>query len=171
MFDLGQSTEMVGPIVLADPTVEHSLVISALLNIIYRYQVPPLSQTAVILYLIDLATKWEMDIVHVVIRRHLEAAFFAQNVHSLGLFTIAIKLQAIDVASKVIELEKTMTDSRPVGALLIRIYRPRPMTGEDRTLPLPLPMLSWTSRTLPKWRGSTSFSCHQRLRGLCSGQL
>jgi len=114
MFDLGQSTEMVGPIVLADPTMEHSLVISALLNIIYRYQVPPLSQTAVILYLIDLATKWEMDIVHVVIRRHLEAAFFAQNVHSLGLFTIAIKLQAIDVASKVIELEKTMTDSRPV---------------------------------------------------------
>jgi hypothetical protein len=96
-----------GPVVLTDPCLEHSSTVKAMLDVIYRYETPPLHKTTLILYLIDLADKWDVPLVHKVLKTKLEAAFFRTTAYNFELFLLAIKLNEIHIAAALIERKET----------------------------------------------------------------
>jgi hypothetical protein len=99
-----------------DELREHSYVIEAILDIIYNFKTPSLRHHTIILHLLDLAEKWGIQVVHQMIRKDLEAAFYGTDVEHFSLFLIAIRLQDYALASAFIERSQVdLEDESPLG--------------------------------------------------------
>lgn len=95
------------PLQLLDELLEHSTIIEALLGVIYEFELPPLYRVTTILYLIDLADKWEIGLVNKVVVKNLESAFYTSTARNFDLFLIAIKLAEHGIAARLIQREET----------------------------------------------------------------
>jgi len=106
MLSLNELQNRPERLAFTDPVLEHSTTIESLLNVIYRYQLPPLQRKISILYLLDLADKWDVPVVFEVVRKHLQAAFHTIAYGQFDLFLIAIKLKDYALAAAFIPHHK-----------------------------------------------------------------
>ena len=90
---------------LTDQILEHSVVVGALLEVIYNFELPPLSEATLVLRLIDLADKWDVPMVHRIVKKTLESSWYAFHASKLDLFLIAIKLKEYRIASELMTRE------------------------------------------------------------------
>lgn len=86
MISLARAADPSKSIVFFDRELENQTVVYALLDAIYEYELPPLYQTSTILYLIDLADKWGVQVVLKIVRKNLEAAFWLSSTRNFDLF-------------------------------------------------------------------------------------
>jgi hypothetical protein len=103
---LGPSSNTDKRLELTDEVLEHSVVAGPLLEVIYNFEVPPLNEVTQILYLIDLADKWDVPIVHKVIKKNLESSWYASSGRNFDLFLIAVKLKEYGIASEFIHRDE-----------------------------------------------------------------
>jgi hypothetical protein len=96
---------------LVDKLLEYGVVVGALLEVIYNFELPPLSEVTLILYLIDLAKKWDVPLVHNVIKKSLESSWYASSARNFDLFLIAVKLKEYGIASEFIDRDEVSSST------------------------------------------------------------
>lgn len=103
MISLAQTASPSKHLVFFDRELENQSIMDALLDVIYKYELPPLYKTTTILYLIDLADKWDVKLVHRIVKKNLEASFWIAATRNFDLFLIAIKLKEYELAAAFID--------------------------------------------------------------------
>jgi len=105
ILGLNSASTARSPLVFADPRLESSLVISALLRLLYDHKIPPLYEFFLVQDLVDLADKWEITVVDDLVRKELITSISLGHDHEspFELFMIAIKLNDINLAARVIQ--------------------------------------------------------------------
>jgi hypothetical protein len=98
---------------LTDETIEHSIIIEAMLDLIYDLEVISLHRVTAVIYLINLADKWEIASIKTIIEQQVERAFYLRAHCAFGLFRIAIELEAYGLAADIIERYDQSIDSPP----------------------------------------------------------
>lgn len=104
MLSLSPASTTSTPLLFTDLRLECSSVISALLSLLYDHEIPPLYEPTLIQDLLDLAEKWEIELVNKAVRKQFVASIHVKSVSSLDLFLMTIKLNAIDLAAPIIEM-------------------------------------------------------------------
>lgn len=139
MISLARDANQREKLIITDEILEHSLVITSLLDIIYDNKVLPLRQVPRVIYLLRLADKWEIPMISRLILDQLRQAFYESSHHAFDLFRIAVELRDYDLASKLIgvyDQAPNAIDEKPhmlqVGRLPAAQYdqmAPRLLTG------------------------------------------
>jgi hypothetical protein len=102
MISLAKDAKQREKLVLTDEILEHSLIITALLDVIYDNKVLPLRQVPRVIYLLRLADKWEIPMIRRLILDQLRQAFYESSCHAFDLFRIAVESRDYDLASRLI---------------------------------------------------------------------
>lgn len=105
MISMATTTSQRDPIVLTDPNVEHSLVVKEVLDIIYSLEVHALTaweSSNLYLYVVDFATKWEMNMVTGLFGRELMRYIEVEKEawRSFGFLLLALRLGDNSLAAK-----------------------------------------------------------------------
>ena len=105
ILGLNSASTAQSSLVFTDPRLESSLVISALLRLLYDHTIPPLCDFFLVQDLVDLADKWEITVVDNLVRKELITSISLGHDHEspFELFMIAIKLNDMNLAARVME--------------------------------------------------------------------
>jgi hypothetical protein len=104
MLSLDPASTASSPLVFTDARLECSSVISALLGLLYDHELPSIYDPASMQDLVDLADKWEIELVNKAVRKQLAAFIHLESASPSDIFLIAIKLNAINLAARTIEM-------------------------------------------------------------------
>ena len=102
ILSLSSASTTPSPLVFTDLRLESSSVVSALLNHLYDHEIPSLYESSLVQDLIDLADKWEIAVIHKLVRKELIASIDLDDKSPLDLLVIAIKLNDMHLAPYII---------------------------------------------------------------------
>lgn len=129
MLSLNELQDRPEKLIFTDILLENSALIQALLDLLYRHRLPPIYETTLLLHLIDLADKWDVQVVREVVKKHLEAAFYKSSTCLFNLFLVAVKLEDHALAAALIQHEESPDGLRLEGNWK---YRFLPVQTYDR---------------------------------------
>lgn len=104
ILSLSPASTTPSPLVFTDLRLESSSVISALLDLLYDHEMPSFYNPTLIQDLIDFADKWEIGVIHKFVRKELIASMGLDDESSCDRFLIAIKLNDLHLAARIIEI-------------------------------------------------------------------
>lgn len=104
MFSLASTKEQRGEVVMVDKTIEHSLVIGAVLDIIHdlRVSASHIKDCHLLSYVIDFANKWEFTKVPQIISQGLISSMTDSNPNVEGILRLAVRVHDHEIVAKII---------------------------------------------------------------------